>query len=208
MHPRNASAVTKYERSTKVAVAIAKFVSRVSVLVHKGPYDATPDRRAKAFFLTRKKRAPKEPAERHQIRTLGSSYVCWVCGSAAATKENLLRKPCVKRDNQQHVLWALGDCVFCARCGARTSVRVRKLGRVCCGAPSSVSTARNLKSLRNGRIPGVPGWHGRPSPVPWAPSRAKGLPETCSPCIDPLASACFTPGLLGEDTSSTVTWLV
>ena len=204
-HPRNAAAVTKYNKSCIVSVMIAKFAARISARVHKGMYDATPDRRAKTFFLPRKKRAPKESCARHSIRSIGSHFVCWNCGSAAATKENLLRKPCVKQESQRHVLWQLGDFIFCTRCGGRTSARVRLLRKKCCGKPTSATTANTLKLLKKGRLPGKCGWVGRPTPVPWDTPR--GDNATCPPCVDPIAECLFTPGLIGETVNPAVTWL-
>ena len=137
----------------------------MSARVHKGPYDASPDRRRKASVI-RKTRRRKAANTDHQTTAIKGRVVCWTCCKSAHSAEALARCKCVALGDRRHTLWCVGSCVFCTRCGARTSERVRQLGEVCRGGPASPATAFNLKCLKEGRLPGTRGVVAAPVPAP------------------------------------------
>ena len=86
-----------------------------------------------------------------------------------------------------HSLWTVGRFTFCTRCGARSSQRVRLLRAICPRAPSSASTARNLRLMKEGRDPTVAGspFVGRPLPDSTLMSRLRASPSAPSSITGP-----------------------
>ena len=92
---------------------------------------------------------------------------CWACCKIARCEVNLRKRPCLKRSAiSSHTIWSLnnGKTVFCARCGCRSTQRVKLLRKVCRRAPANPSMARLLSDLRKGYVPRV-GYAGPPIPA-------------------------------------------
>jgi hypothetical protein len=203
LHPSVAATKAKHDVSFKVVTIIARFMARIGVRAHAGPYDATPDRMAQYY------RTPKEPRRRatresqHEPVRCGDVLICWRCCKAARCKANLLRAPCTPIGDNSHSLWALGPHIFCSKCGARTATRLRLLKSTCAGAPGSATQARLLSLLKRGIVPpGTEIRFGRPVPCIEAFAREGETVQPPLNRVDPLESVVdailSTAGLLGE----------
>ena len=92
-----------------------------------------------------------------------------------------------------HSLWTVGRFTFCAKCGARSSQRVRLLKGECPRAPTSASTARNLRLLKEGRDPTLAGspFLGRPVPDSTLMAKLRGSSSSSAapPSLDGASDA-------------------
>ena len=93
-----------------------------------------------------------------------SRYRCVACWSSvtAEGKWNLARQPCLKPYGTGHVMYRLGNLVYCTRCMAYSGQRVQKLHGPCEGRPVKLNDRH--KRLLNGRHPTSREWLGEPLP--------------------------------------------
>ena len=131
--------------------------------------DAAPNRKLPPYGRLRALGAREKRVFVHAIfpAPCGRGWTCWVCAKSSLLKANLLKQRCCANANvASHSLWKVGRFTFCSKCGARHSERVRLLKKECSGSPSSASTARNLRLLKEGRDPVSAGspFLGRPVP--------------------------------------------
>ena len=203
LHQPFPTVLTKHDRACKFVTFIAKFMARVSARVHRGPYDATPDRRAKRKIRAAPSaRTPREA--RHQHVWHNGVVTCWLCCTSSRTIKNLEKRKCVRSKINTHTLWECGDFLFCARCGSFSKDRVRLLRRPCPGRPGSETTKAKLNNFKKG----IPPYKGSPRATPLPLTMAAASSSTPTQVSydkavlgknDQYTQFAFEPGVCGED---------
>jgi len=168
-HPSVDAVAARHQEVVFLNQLYLKFCTRICMRVERLTPDASPNRTLGNSLRPRVPRVLEKKAFAHafQPSPSGRGWTCWVCAKSSVLKANLARQRCAANVHlASHSLWKVGRFTFCSRCGARHSERVRLLRRPCTGSPSSASTARCLRLMKDGRDPAVAGapFVGRPVP--------------------------------------------
>ena len=170
MHPVDEEVLRKHEHALKYSTFIAKYIGRILARIHRGPYDAAPMRQRGSQVSPgpRRRKVRTKNVYKHTLAFRDDGlFACWSCGAIARSEVNLTRRPCLRNDNlHSHTLWSLngGRTIFCARCGCRSTQRLKQLKGPCKGKPSSPSMGIVLRDLKLGKNPGSKTSLGPPMP--------------------------------------------
>jgi ribonuclease HI len=168
----------------EVAKAIGQITAKV--LETGGDHVPPPPGRGRPKKGAPRRKKAKPPALSaedggHVWAKAGSRWKCCHCPLSVATKGRHEYERCRggfvagagQHGGRPHIFWAAGRFLFCARCGAYSSLRARGLARGCPGKPAGPMVKLYLRRLWAGRHPTKGTLEGPPR---WCPVGPSGIP--------------------------------